>query len=238
MSIPILMYHQIDTPEARGAKLRGLTVAPGRFARQMALLYWCGWRGLSMDALQPYLDGSKQGKVVGLTFDDGYQNNVLHALPVLQRYGFSATCYAVSGQIGGSNQWDLPLGIRQKPLMNDYEWRTWRDAGMDIGAHGRTHADLTQLDSDQALEEITRSREELESMFACRVRHFCYPYGHYTAAVAQQVRDAGYTSATTTQRGRARIAQDRFTLPRIMIARACHPLLFAMKTMTAYEERA
>ena len=60
MAIPILMYHQIDAPPARGSALRGLVVAPQSFARQMALLRLCGYRGLSMRDLEPYLQGEKR----------------------------------------------------------------------------------------------------------------------------------------------------------------------------------
>nr|MDQ6882249.1 polysaccharide deacetylase family protein [Pseudomonadota bacterium] len=94
--IPILTYHQVDRPPPRGVPYRGLVVAPDAFARQMALLRMLGYRGLSMTALEPYLRGDQAGKVVGITLDDGYVNNLEHALPVLRRHGFSATCYIVS----------------------------------------------------------------------------------------------------------------------------------------------
>ena len=83
MAYPILMYHQIDASPARGTPLRGLTVTPGSFARQMGLLRLLGYRGVSMTGLEPYLRGETTGKVVGITFDDGYRNNLEHALPVL-----------------------------------------------------------------------------------------------------------------------------------------------------------
>ena len=95
-TVPILMYHQIDTPPARGTPLRGLVVKPAAFARQMGLLRLLGWRGLAMRDLEPYISGEKTGKVVGITFDDGYRNNLEHALPVLLDHSFTATCYGVS----------------------------------------------------------------------------------------------------------------------------------------------
>jgi len=85
MNIPVLMYHQIDAPPPRGTPLRGLIVAPSSFAWQMRMLRLMGYRGLSMRELEPYIQGHKQGKVVGLTFDDGFQNNVQNALPILLR---------------------------------------------------------------------------------------------------------------------------------------------------------
>jgi len=41
----------------------------------MWLLKVFGFKGLSMGELQPYLEGKKTGKVVGITFDDGFKNN-------------------------------------------------------------------------------------------------------------------------------------------------------------------
>lgn len=118
MNIPILMYHQIDVPPPSGTPLRGLVVSPGSFDRQMLLLKLLGYRGLSMRDLEPYLKGEKKGKVVGITFDDGYQNNLHNALPILKKFGFTATCYAVSGMIGGTNSWDQGL-VAEKPIMSE-----------------------------------------------------------------------------------------------------------------------
>ncbi len=237
MNIPILMYHQVDTPEPKGTKLRGLTVSPASFASQMALLRLYGYRGLSMHDLEPYLRGEKTGKVVGITFDDGYQNNRIHALPVLQKNGFTATCYGVSTQINGTNAWDQHLGIRQKPLMSRQDWMQWLQGGMEIGSHGRSHADLNTLGAPEANAEIRSSKLELEAEFGCAVRHFCYPYGRYSEAHEAMVRDAGYASATTTNRGRVHAGHDPFALNRIMVARACNWLQFSMKILTAYEDK-
>jgi peptidoglycan/xylan/chitin deacetylase (PgdA/CDA1 family) len=236
MKIPILMYHQIDRPPARGTALRGLIVSPQSFARQMRALRWLGFQALSMADLQPYLRGEKHGRVVGLTFDDGYQNNLQYALPVLQKHGFTATCYGVSSMIGGTNRWDYGK-VAEKPLMTLGNWQRWRDAGMDIGSHTRTHPKLTKLSSDDARDQIANSRHELESALACQVQHFCYPYGDYAPEHRDMVIAAGYLSATTTRRGRTHAGCDAYALPRIMVARATHLLQFAAKVMTDYEDR-
>jgi peptidoglycan/xylan/chitin deacetylase (PgdA/CDA1 family) len=236
MNIPILMYHQVDAPPPRGTPLRGLIVAPSSFAWQMRMLKLLGYRGLSMRDLEPYLTGQKQGKVVGITFDDGYQNNLHNALPVLQKNGFTATCYGVSRLIGGSNSWDQGK-VAQKPLMTLDDWRAWRDAGMDIGSHTCTHAKLTELPPPQARDEISRSKQELEQAAGFEVRHFCYPYGWFSPEHRDMVQAAGYVTATTTQRGRVHDGADPYTLRRIMVARATNPVQFYLKVATAYEDR-
>ena len=236
MSIPILMYHQIDEPPPRGTSLRGLVVAPSSFSWQMRILRLLGYRGLSMRDLEPYLQGEKDGKVVGITFDDGYQNNLRNALPILKKYGFTATCYGVSGLIGGTNAWDKGK-IAEKPLMTSQEWQAWHQAGMDVGSHTRTHARLPELTEESARQEISASKRELEEAIGCEVRHFCYPYGEYTPEHAQMAREVGYTTATTTERGRVHPATDPYRLKRIMVARATNPILFAAKIATSYEDR-
>ena len=107
-SIPILMYHQIGIPSPRGSPSRSLTVEPAAFERHMLWLKRLGYQGLSMRDLLPYLRGERSGKVIGITFDDGYRNVHKNALPVLQALGFTATNYFVSRQIGGSHTLDHP----------------------------------------------------------------------------------------------------------------------------------
>ena len=236
MTLPILMYHQIDVPPARGTPLRGLVVSPGAFARQMGLLRLLGYRGLSMRDLEPYLRGEKQGKVVGITFDDGYQNNLRNALPALKKHGFTATIYAVSDMIGGTNSWDSGL-VAEKPLMTQSDWHAWLSAGMDIGSHTRTHTDLTQLNPQQAQDQIQGSRQKLEDTLNCEVRHFCYPYGRFSPEHTEMAAQAGYVTATTTQRGRVHEGADPYLLPRVIVAQATTLPQLAMKIFTAYEDR-
>jgi peptidoglycan/xylan/chitin deacetylase (PgdA/CDA1 family) len=235
-AIPILMYHQIEARPARGTPLRGLVVSPSSFARQMTLLKMLGYRGLSMSDLMPYLRGEKQGKVVGITFDDGYVNNLEYALPVLRHCGFTSTCYMVSAQLGGTNAWDADKGIAVKPLMQKMQARVWVDAGQEVGAHTRSHVDLTSLSSATAQDEITGSKLELEDAIGTSVTQFCYPYGRYTAQHAAEVQAAGYHAATTTVRARARHGDSLWDLPRVQVMGSVWLPQFWRKIATGYED--
>ena len=136
--IPILMYHSIAAMP-KGTVMRSLHVPLTLFKLQMWLLKILGYRGLSMSNLYPYLTGEKQGKVVGITFDDGFKNN-LQVLPILQKFNFSATCYIISQNIGGINHWDLDKGIPENPLMDENKIKQWINSGMEIGSHTQNHA--------------------------------------------------------------------------------------------------
>ncbi len=236
-AIPILMYHHVDTRPVRGAVMRGLVVSPAAFARQMGLLKMLGYQGLSMTALMPYLRGEKTGKVVGITFDDGYVNNLDHAMPVLQKNGFNATCYMVSSQLGGSNVWDHAQGIAPKPLMHAAHARAWVAGGQEVGAHTRNHIDLRKLSLDQSQQEIAGCKAELEDASGASVNQFCYPYGYYNAQHVQQVLQAGYAAATTTMRGRASTNHSALELPRVPVMGSVWLPQFWRKVATAYEDQ-
>ena len=234
--IPILMYHSIaDMP--KGTPMRSLHVPPRRFAWQMKLLKWLGYKGVSMSELLPYLKGEKTGKVVGITFDDGYRNNLTHALPILKKYSFSSTCYLVSQNIGGNNYWDLDKGIPENPVMTHNEVNSWLASGMEIGSHAQHHIRLSQCDQDVVIQEVAQSKHELESTFNCTIEHFCYPYGDYDNHVVMAVKSAGYQSATTVSRARSGADDDLFKLPRIFITHRTFTHLFLMKILGRYEDK-
>ena len=72
-TIPILMYHQVDTEPPKGSPMRGLVVSPKTFSRHMAALSALGYQGKSMGDLMPYLKGEKHGKVFGITHGMGLE---------------------------------------------------------------------------------------------------------------------------------------------------------------------
>ena len=235
--IPILVYHQIAAAPPKGSPFRSLYVAPTAFARQMAWLNRLGYKGLSMSALRPYLLGKRSGKVVGITFDDGYQNNLVHALPALLKQGFSSTCYAVSGLLGRTNVWDEAVGIAQTPLMDERQIRQWAAAGQEIGSHTRRHTDLTLASEEECRTEMASGKSEIESITGRTVSHFCFPYGRYESRHVAMADEMGFATATTTQRGRCHAGTDLLQLPRVPVLRSTSLPVFWLKIATGYEDR-
>ncbi|MHB1281683.1 MAG: polysaccharide deacetylase family protein [Acidithiobacillus sp.] len=229
------MYHNVAVAP-KGVRLRGLYVSPRRFARQMALLQWLGYRGLSMSAALPYLRGEREGKVAVITLDDGYRDNLECALPILRRYGFTATCYVVSAAIGADNHWDAQQLGTHKPLMNLNELHRWRDAGMEVGAHSRHHPRLPELGESELDDEVAGSRRELEEILTVPVTQFCYPYGAAGLREREAVRRAGFAAAVTVRRGRALPGGDLFDLPRVMVGGHHAPHVFPLQLLTRHED--
>jgi len=232
--IPILMYHQVRNLQEK-EHLSSLSVPIKRFRFQMKWLKYMGYKGVSLTELTPYLKGDKHGKVAGITFDDGYLNNLANALPVLKQMDFSATCYIVKDRIGKTNDWNPELS--QQALMTQDQIEEWIDAGMEIGSHTLNHINLKNADKRTARSEIIQSKAELEQMFGVAVNHFCYPYGGFNEESVALVEEAGYHTATTTQRSRCHDNEHMLKLPRVVVARNTLPHLFWMKLATRYEDK-
>jgi peptidoglycan/xylan/chitin deacetylase (PgdA/CDA1 family) len=234
--IPILVYHQIAEAPKKGAPFRGLYVTPAAFSRQMALLKMLGYTGMSMTDLQPYLRGEKSGKVVGITFDDGYLNNLTNALPALQKQGFTSTCYVVDGLLGKTNVWDASIGMAQTPLMTAEQLMQWQAGGQEVGAHTQEHVDLLTVNEITAWKQIAKSKTDLQTLLAKQVNHFCYPYGKFDERHSTMARQANYATATTTARSRVMPGTNLLTLPRVPVLRSTSLPVFWLKIATAYED--
>ena len=186
--LPVLLYHHVG-PERPGT-MRGLTVSPERFERHVRWLAKRGYKGICpSDWLRWRQEGKwLPEKPVLITFDDGYEDLVEHALPVLRRYGFGGAVYVATKQLGGTNAWDEARGWGTMRLMTADQIRFWATQGIEFGAHSRTHADLTSLGVEELTQEVAGSARDLESLLGARVVSFAYPYGFHNQRVDDCVR--------------------------------------------------
>ncbi|MEV1295989.1 polysaccharide deacetylase family protein [Pseudonocardia sp. NPDC049635] len=205
----IWMYHSVSEYDSDPYQV---TVTPGRFDAQMRWLRGRGMRGVGVtELLRAHDTGTARG-LVGLTFDDGYADFLHEAVPVLQRHGCTATVYALSGRLGGTNEWDRP-GPRKR-LMTPDELRACATAGMEIGSHGVAHVSLPGVSQAELRVELERSRDELSDVAGVRVRGFAYPYGHAGTREIHASRTTGYDHAVAIHPGGA---ANRHALPRLFV---------------------
>jgi peptidoglycan/xylan/chitin deacetylase (PgdA/CDA1 family) len=103
-------------------------------------------------------------------------------------------------------------------MMTSQQIRELRDAGMQIGAHTRSHPILAKLSADAAHAEIADSRRFLEDVLGERVGLFAYPNGKpgtdYIPESVRIVRDLGFDAAVSTTKGAADAGTDLFQIPR------------------------
>ncbi|SCY57283.1 Polysaccharide deacetylase [Microvirga guangxiensis] len=111
-----------------------------------------------------------------------------------------------------------PLSSPSDFMMDIDDLRALLSAGMTIGAHTATHKVLAGLPEDDAREELSRSKQELEQALVTPIVHFAYPNGHVASnvddAAIRLTREAGYRSGGTSRRGAALVGTPTHNLPR------------------------
>jgi peptidoglycan/xylan/chitin deacetylase (PgdA/CDA1 family) len=219
---PVLMYHAV----ARVAKdPNSICVSPEGFEAQMLHLKRRGLRGVSMSELMRAVRWDRAAGLVGLTFDDGYENFLHAALPVLEGFGFTATLFVIGGMLGGENSWDEE-GPRMR-LLDACGVREAAARGIEIGAHGVRHVKLSGLDDPVSLrEEVEAGRRILGEVLGRPVEGFCYPYGDLNGRAARAVRQAGYAYACAYK---AELRHGAYAIPRIYAGERDKGLWFGLK---------
>lgn len=205
--LPIAMYHSVKPEVPAGNRL---TVSVAAFERQMAFLKRHRYKVVPLDTVAAYVSGTARirGRVLAITFDDGYEDNYTYAFPILKKYGIPATVFVVVQDIGkpGRLSWDQILEMQQSGLVS-------------FGSHTLTHPYLAAVSSPRArTREICDSKRMLEERLGVAINAFSYPMGNFDAGVRQTVRDAGYRIAVATNPGPSCPNTDVLALKRLRIS--------------------
>ncbi len=157
---------------------------------------------------------------VSITFDDGYADNCSFALPLLLERGIPLTYFVTTRHLatGESFPHDVERGCHLAPNSVQTLQELAR-AGVEIGGHTRTHADIGAIeDADQLHDELINGIGELESMIGRPVRYFAFPYGmpeNMTATAFRKLHDHGLAGVCSAYGGYNQIGGDPFHLQRI-----------------------
>ena len=164
-------------------------------------------------------DEENRQPTVSITFDDGYAENCDQTLPLLLRHRIPLTYFVTSRAVldGEHFQHDLNLGLRLPPN-TPVQLRELAAAGVEIGAHTQTHADLGKLNDPQRLyDEVVGARDDLQAALGCRVRYFAFPFGQHanlSRAAFALAAEAGYEAVVSAYGGCNFPGDDTFHLQR------------------------
>lgn len=206
--VPILMYHSILKDPARQGDY---VLSPDVLDADVAWLLTNGYETVTLRALAAFAGGygDLPAKPVLLTFDDGYLNNLLYALPVLEKYG----CTAVISAVGAYTQ-----AFSDTPDPNpNYAHLSWDDlialqesGRFEIGNHsydmhglsGRKGSSRRRGESDAAYRRaFTADTARLQEALARRVgvtpQFYAYPFGVVGEGSEACLREMGFLGSLT-----------------------------------------
>lgn len=208
----VLMYHSISRLAAGSDTL---CTPPERFEAQMLYLERRNLRGVSMEELYRAAEIGDARGLIGLTFDDGYEDFLDNAIPILKSMDFSATVFVPADMLGKENTWDHRGESRPRMKLLDADGvREVSEHGMEVGAHSLTHPRLPNLDVGALDREVSESRQKIGEIVNKPVSGFCYPYGNLSIECTRSVRKAGYLYACATKK---RVDNSVYDWPRISV---------------------
>ncbi|MFQ2063267.1 polysaccharide deacetylase family protein [Aeromonas veronii] len=219
--MPVIMYHRfIEQDSEKG--VHGTWMPITMFEKHLRLMKWLGYETLTFRDLadKGFIHRLQYGKkYLMITADDGYQDNLTRMLPLLEKYGYKAVVYVVTGE--GYNRWDVehPTNPDTKvSLMSGEQVKALAASGhVEIGGHTLTHPRLSQLTAEQQVHEIQENKRQLEALLGHPLLSFAYPYGDINDSAKEQAIAAGYRFAVATNSGPKAMHQDPYQIRRIAI---------------------
>lgn len=213
--VMVLFYHRVADDPSNDWTCRFST-----FVRQIRWLKK-HFDLISLEEAQARLRrGRNTRPAVSITFDDGYAENCRQALPFLVAEGVPCTYFVCTRHVvdGIPFPHDVAQGRPLPPNTLD-ELRQLAAAGIEIGAHTRTHCDLgTTFDEAVLCDEVVAARDELAAAVGRQIRYFAFPYGQYANLndrVFTIAREAGYEAICSAYGGYNFPGDDAFYLQRI-----------------------
>jgi peptidoglycan/xylan/chitin deacetylase (PgdA/CDA1 family) len=189
----IIFYHRVanDRPNP-------WTLSTAAFDAQLELFSRLG-RLASLEEIQSEQRlGRREGLKIGITFDDGYRDNLGHAIPELVSRKIPVTYFVTTGNVERQQPFAHDLR-RGEPLAThtQAEIRRLAEMGVAIGGHTHTHLDLGRpWPQARLVREISDARKKLQDWSGQAVPFFAFPYGfpsNMSQAAIDTVADAGYT---------------------------------------------
>jgi peptidoglycan/xylan/chitin deacetylase (PgdA/CDA1 family) len=228
MKIPILMYHSISDG------IHPLSVSISNFDKQMKFMKNNSYKSINfeeLDTLEP------KNKYFIITFDDGYEDVFINALPILKKYNFSSICFFVTDYIGKHNIWDDGNNNFAKLKLMDIEKiKIWNNNGMSVGAHTVSHKNLKNLSHNEKYIQIIGPKKFFNTTMSIDIAVFSYPFGSFDKDSIDIVKK-NYRFAVTTKR--SRFITNKFSqseLPRIPLNKTDNMFKFFLKIKTIYED--
>lgn len=191
----VLMYH----------------LTPSGFESQIKYLKDKGFHFLNLNQFESFLckGNVNSKKNILITFDDGYKDFLLKALPVLKRHSAPAVIFTHTNRIN-------------KNLDNVFELMNWQEIkysakdGVEIAGHSHTHSDMSKLTKEEIISELINS----ESAFKINGIKFntgaiCYPGGRFKDSTIDVLKSKGYKMAFTSKNGLVYRGDDPFKIKRV-----------------------
>ena len=235
----ILGYHRVVDKPPR-VESPTINVTPRQLRDQLQGLLARGFEAWSLRRVLEACRASQAvpSNVFVVTFDDGYENNLLYALPVLEELRLPATIFLATSFLDSEgpfpfDNWSYagstavpatswrPLSTSQCKELLEHEL-------IELGVHTHTHGAFAER-VDDFRRDLSISIDVVRERFGISEPTFSFPFGLTTPEMAVAARDAGVACALTTRSERIDPSSDAFQWGRFNASDLDTPATLAAK---------
>ncbi|MBE5804819.1 MAG: polysaccharide deacetylase [Clostridiales bacterium] len=164
-------------------------------------------------------------KALTLSYDDGVEQDA-ELISILNLHGLKCTFNLNSG-LWAPEGTVYPEGTIHRRMPLSQAKLLYADGEHEVAVHCLTHASLTECNTEQAVWEVMKDRENLERDFGGIIRGMAYPFGTYNDQAVNVLRTCGIRYARTVH------STHDFSMPQdwLRLGATCHhsdPQLMAL----------
>lgn len=143
--------------------------------------------GYGLCSMREFLlkDSANRDAWIVCTFDDGYEGLIDYALPILEKYGYTATVFICTSLIGKNNKWNNKDSVLREHLSME-QLDILHQQGWEIASHGVSHTNLLKLSDKELDQELHQSLTDISRRWG-KTLTYAYPYGTYNEFVKKCV---------------------------------------------------
>ncbi|EMN26755.1 polysaccharide deacetylase family protein [Leptospira kirschneri] len=192
--VPVLCYHHLAP---QGGPMGGYNLHPNLLEEQFKFLKAAGYQTVRLDEFYSYINGKKPSdfpdKPILLTFDDGSKTHWEVLVPLLKKYGFTASIFIYPSIISSGKKYYMTWDQLNNAL----------DSGvLDLGSHTLYHPKLPTMSRALIRKQLLESKQILETKTGRKVIDLAYPFGLFDPRVIEEAKAIGYRMAFTVNPGK------------------------------------
>lgn len=222
--VAILMYHAFTENEAETSSVCTLA---SEFERQLSALRDAGYTSVGYADLIEFVNGKGKlpEKPLLISIDDGYQNNLDLAAPLLEKYGFCANIAVIGVSIGHTTYKDTDIPIMPHFSLEDA--RPWIKRGvLTVTTHSYDMHQIAAVDGNDCRRGVLQMPDEAEPDYIAALtqdyKHaqeqlaglpgkvlpvFTYPFGAYSELSERVLQEQGVQVTVTIADGANRLVK-------------------------------